>query len=99
MAGCEGAAARVAATRPMARVRARAAALKLALLFILLTPNRNDGHLVATGYAHDRTGRSGRRRSPIRRPRTAIVRGWLRTRSRHPPANRDPEARHVAARG
>src|SRR3546814_2362614 len=44
MAGCEGAATSVAAIRPTARVRASAAALKLALLFILLTPNRSEEH-------------------------------------------------------
>src|SRR3546814_2952301 len=60
MADCEGAATSVAAIRPTARVRASAAALKLALLFILFTPNRNFGHLVAAGHAHDRTDRRGR---------------------------------------
>ena len=57
--GCTGAETSVAATRPMARVRARAAALKLALLCILLTPNRNFGHLVAARHPnHGTTARS-----------------------------------------
>src|SRR3546814_10206803 len=43
-----------AATRPTTRVRASAAALKLALLFILLTPNRNHGSRTAAVDADDR---------------------------------------------
>src|SRR3546814_14661126 len=53
-AGCDGAAMSAAATRPTARVRASAAALKLALLFILLTPNRNHGSRTAAVDADDR---------------------------------------------
>src|SRR3546814_2632918 len=51
--GCDGAEISVAATRPMARVRASAAALSLALLFILLTPNRNYGGRAAAVDADD----------------------------------------------
>src|SRR3546814_12175900 len=61
-AGCDGAAESVAATRPMARVRAIAAALSVALLFILFTPNRNHGGRAAAVHAHDR---------PLRNPHIA----------------------------
>src|SRR3546814_5032573 len=53
--GCDGAEISVAATRPMARVRASAAALSLALLFILLTPNRNYGGRAAAVRSEEHT--------------------------------------------
>src|SRR3546814_233585 len=96
MAGCEGAATSVAAIRPTARVRASAAALKLALLFILLTPNRNFGHLVAAGHAHDRTDRRGRLATLAGWCISAPVL-WLRARRADAAAHRDPETRDVAA--
>src|SRR3546814_15983828 len=55
-AGCDGAALSAAATRPTARVRASAAALKLASLFIFLTPNRNHGSRTAPRPEQRRVG-------------------------------------------
>src|SRR3546814_303582 len=95
MAGCDGATASGAATRPTARVRA-SAALKLALLFILLTPNRNFGRLVAARHAHDRAGRRGRLATLAGWCVTALVLG-LRARRADAAAHRDPETRDVAA--
>src|SRR3546814_16442216 len=66
--GCDGAEISVAATRPMARVRASAAALSLALLFILLTPNRNYGGRAAAVDADDRPLRAQRCGPPPPRP-------------------------------
>src|SRR3546814_6279856 len=86
-----------AATRPTARVRASAAALKLALLFILLTPNRNHGSRTAAVDADDRPLGAQRYGTPSTRRHRSV--GIIRRRARRgdPAAHRHPEARDAAA--